>query len=445
MTTEIISSQLTYDSDAAASLSAQLRVLAAGGTLRDRVIDHLVRTRGELADESVPSSTRVAVEPITSAAGDPALVARGELLVTGPAAGAGIRLLERLGYVPIGRAGSVTRLRNRQATGADLISAAHALRALGAAAGPNYVTSVAVVIKGLLGLAAARPTSVDLGRRPDGSTAGAGVRVGVFDTGIDPRAVDAGHGWLGGTAVDPANEDLLDSVPAPDGYLDGGAGHGTFVAGLVRQVAPGCDVVAVRALDSVGVGTEFSVAEALFDLAESDDPPQVLNLSLACLATEDLAPVAMSAALDRLLERHPETVVVAAAGNDAAATPTWPAAHKGVLAVGAAAGHGPAAYSNRGWWVDFSVPADGVVSTYVRGIAAAGDEPGSTSVVHDGDYAAWSGTSFAAPQVAGAVAVGLAEGATPAEAVTALRRRGIRDGEIGWMLGVPGPAVDPGR
>jgi Subtilase family len=441
---DVASHHLTYDPDAAAELRAELRSLA-DGALRERVIEHLVRTRGELADETGPSATRVAVERIAPDGGVPALVARGELLVAGPAGDAGVRLLERLGYEVLGRAGTVVRLRNRQASGPELVTTSRALVALGVTAGPNYVTSVAVVMKGLLGLAAARPTDVDPGIRPAGSPAGAGIRVGVIDTGIDPRAVGADHGWLAGTGVDAANEDLLDSVPAPDGYLDGGAGHGTFVAGLVRQAAPGCDVTVIRALDSDGVGTEFSVAEALFDLADTDDPPQVLNLSLACLATEELAPVAISAALDRLLERHPGTVVVAAAGNDGAATPTWPAAHKAVLAVGAADGDAPAAYSNRGWWVDFSVPADGVVSTYVRGTAAAADRPGAAPVVHDGDYAAWSGTSFAAPQVAGAIAVALAAGATPADAVTALRRRGSRGGETGWVLAEPGPAVDADR
>jgi subtilisin family serine protease len=295
------------------------------------------------------------------------------------------------------------------------------------------------VIKGLLDLATPRATTVDPGSRPTGTRLGAGVRVGIIDTGIDPPSVAAEHRWLDRVPVDLApdgNQDLLDSVPAPDGYLDEGAGHGTFVAGIVRQTAPDCEISMIRALDSDGVGTEFSVAEALFDLADSDDPPHVVNLSLACLASEALAPVAITAALDALLERHPDTVVVAAAGNDGSSAPTWPAAHKAVLAVGAAEDDRPAAYSNRGFWVDFAAPADGIVSTYVRGTRAPGDgaRQGARPVVHDTDYAAWSGTSFAAPQVAGAIAVALADGATPSEAVTALRRRSVRGTEAGWIV-----------
>ena len=93
---------------------------------------------------------------------------------------------------------------------------------------------------------------------------GAGVRVAVIDTGIWDDAERRSDGWLDGVpeARDRANIDPLDVV-GNDHLLDLGAGHGTFVAGLIRQVAPGADVVVFRALDTDGVGTDESVALAI--------------------------------------------------------------------------------------------------------------------------------------------------------------------------------------
>ncbi len=47
---------------------------------------------------------------------------------------------------------------------------------------------------------------------------------------------------------------------APDGYLDLDAGHGTFVTGIVQQIAPGAEVRVYRAVDSDGIGSEVAVA-----------------------------------------------------------------------------------------------------------------------------------------------------------------------------------------
>ena len=428
-----------FDHEVAARQRAALVELAGSTSLRDRVVAHILAKRAYLADEVGHDSMRVAVDRITYRDGVPALIASGEILLCGSTRDAAVSLLERLGYDLVSSIGPVLRLRRPGTPSAEVLAACSGLRTLGISAGPNHIVAAGPVGKGMLGVAAPQPTTVDPGPRPTADDRGAGISVAIVDTGVDPAAVSADHGWLAGIAVEDGpngNRDLLDSIPAPDGYLDDAAGHGTFVAGLIRQMAPSCDVLAVKALDSDGLGTEFSVAEAMFRLAEADTAPQVVNLSLACVAGEGLAPIAIAAALDVLAERHPDTVVVAAAGNDGTTVPAWPAAEKAVVAVGASDKLHSATYSNRGYWVDYAVPADGIVSTYVRGTrpAASATDEGSVPQQFDGDYAAWTGTSFAAPQIAGALASLLSEGRNARTAMGELRRRSIRAGDAGRIF-----------
>jgi subtilisin family serine protease len=111
--------------------------------------------------------------------------------------------------------------------------------------------------------------------------------------------------------------------------------------------------------------------------------------------------------------------VVAAAGNTGSDRPAWPAALPGVVAVAATTG-GPdgtvaAPYSNFGSWVDAC--AEGTrTSTYVTGVLEVGKEPEKFE-----GFARWSGTSFAAPHVAGRIAALMtAKGLSAPEAADAL-------------------------
>jgi subtilisin family serine protease len=432
-------SELRYDAGAAARQASDLRSLATDPGLAEQVAQGLLARRAELADEGGRSATRVGLERVPTSDGRTALAAAGELLVAGAGRERAARLLHGRGFRFVASTGPVTRLVCRGASIAEVLGACAALRELGVTVGPNYVTAVGPVGKGMSGLASPRPTTCCPGDRPIGDTRGAGVRVAVIDTGVDVRAAAGSHGWLHGIDIDGSasgNRDLLDAVPAPDGFLDEAAGHGTFVVGIVRQVAPACAVTAIKALDSDGIGTDFSVADALFRLAEADEAPDLVNLSLACLADEVIAPVAIDAAIEALTQRHPETLVVAAAGNDGSAMPTWPAAHKSVLSVGACDGVRPAAYSNTGYWVDFSVPADGIVSTYVQGVrrGLSGATAACDQIEYDGPYAAWSGTSFAAPQVTGLLAALRGEGRSASQAVAELKRRSVKANGVGRIL-----------
>jgi subtilisin family serine protease len=371
--------RLSFDPDAGAWQAALLDEANAGRGLRESAIDGL--TGGGRMERTSDG-----------------LAATGEILVAGSGHPAAAERLRRTGWTVIAQAGDITRFAHPTARMPEIERTCAGLRALGLVADPNHIVIAAGYIKFTKALA--RPT----GQRPQrgpASTDGAGVRVAVLDTGIDPRAVHAAHGWLAGIAADAANYE----GPDAGGLLGPATGHGTFCAGIVRQVAPACEILAIRVLDAHGTGTDYSVARALFALAASDDPPQIVNLSLTAATARP--PIAIESALSALSARHPHVTVVAAAGNNGGADAVWPAAARTVVAVGS-----PAAYSNRGRWVDIEVPAEGVVSTSVEGVRAGVDG----LVEHRRPYAAWTGTSFAAPQVAGALAVLASLGRRPASA-----------------------------
>lgn len=243
------------------------------------------------------------------------------------------------------------------------------------------------------------------------------VVVAVLDTGISAeRRTD---GYLQ-DLLRTDNEDQLD-VFSPvegdvggDGFLDAAAGHGTFVAGVVQQVAPAATLRIYRVADSDGVTTELDIAEQM--LLAASDGADIINLSLGT-GTLDRGPsLSLWEAVEQIERLHPNVLIVCAAGNAADTAPMWPAAFAGdtvpgsphldnVVSVAGLDPQGdPSTWSSRGGWVSFSTIGEGVVSTYVIGkedpelIGPPEDEYGPDS------WAVWSGTSFAAPQISGALA-----------------------------------------
>ena len=164
------------------------------------------------------------------------------------------------------------------------------------------------------------------------------------------------------------------------------------------QRAPSATVDIAKVLDSEGYGDEVGVAQAIVRFAKDD----VLNLSLGCYSHGDVPPLSLVAALRRV---SPDSVVVAAAGNNSSDRLMWPAALKRVIAVGALdkAGKQRAPFSNHGWWVDCCTPAVDVLSSFVAFKESGPPWPGRSPQAFDG-WATWSGTSFAAPKVAGEIA-----------------------------------------
>ena len=272
------------------------------------------------------------------------------------------------------------------------------------------------------------------------------VLVAVIDTGI--AQLQHGDGWLAQVPRFVGSVDPLDAFPASpsppapgspplasgNGYLDFAAGHGTFVAGLIQSVEPEARIRAYAALDSDGFGSELAVACAMIQAYK--DGARIINMSLGVRTVDGTPPFAIQAALDAIAALSAggdPPVFVAAAGNFGDDVRVYPAASAGVISVAALDADGdPAAWSSRGDWVRFSTVGEGVVAPYVAGIR----EPdfGGATFPFPG-WAMWTGTSFAAPQIAGALArICRTDGVTASEAVTRLAGTAAADPEFGVEL-----------
>jgi len=227
------------------------------------------------------------------------------------------------------------------------------------------------------------------------------ITIAVLDTGIayrHPELVDAmAPGMDFVDIIDGAAEFLGDSIDA-DEDPDDEVGHGTHVAGIIAGrglrmpvgVAPHCRVLPVRVLAAFRQG-ERRVGAGLVENINAgvkyavDRGATVINMSLGVrhagggLPHEEVVQYA----------RRRGATIVAASGNDGQEQLYYPGALPGVVAVGAAGHNGAVApFSTWGRQVSFLAPGEAVYSSYLE----------------DG-YASSSGTSHAAPFVAGAFAL----------------------------------------
>ncbi|AGL17984.1 peptidase S8 and S53 subtilisin kexin sedolisin [Actinoplanes sp. N902-109] len=227
------------------------------------------------------------------------------------------------------------------------------------------------------------------------------VRVAIIDTGI--TAEQRTDGWDSGViraGTDPVN------VLAPLDRIDWFAGHGTFATGIVRQIAPDCDVAVYRFTTTDGLGTDEAAADMMIQAAEDANGERlIINASFGTPAIDGVPPLAIQEAINHITEQHPSVLIIASAGNDGRDQPLYPAAFPDVVAVGALNSDlTPASFTNHGTWVDCAAVGVGVISTFVEGKLPP--EPGIGTDITFGanSWATWSGTSFSAPQITGAVA-----------------------------------------
>lgn len=207
----------------------------------------------------------------------------------------------------------------------------------------------------------------------------------------------------------------------PESSLDDKNGHGTHVAGIaaakdngsgVVGVAPGARIWSVKVLGANGSGRMSDIVAGVDYVRQNAASIEVANMSLGC----DCVNSALNTAITNAVNAG--VVFTVAAGNSARDASTFsPANHSAVIAVSAIAdfngqaggGAGATCYSdvddtfanfsNYGSVVDIAAPGVCIYSTW----------KGST-------YSTISGTSMAAPHVAGAAALYIAKNGKPTNA-----------------------------
>lgn len=224
---------------------------------------------------------------------------------------------------------------------------------------------------------------------------GQGVSVYVIDTGIRASHTDFGER----------------AAPFFDVFADGrdGAdcnGHGTHVAGTAGGSAYGlakdASIYGVRVLDCRGSGTLSGVTAGIDYVAANHVKPAVANLSLGGGASS-----ALDTAVQNLINAGVTTVVAAGNSNTDACT-TSPARVSEAITVAASTSSDDRAYfSNHGSCVDLFAPGANITSAWING---------------DTSLNTISGTSMAAPHVAGTAALYLESQTTasPADVADAL-------------------------
>jgi type VII secretion-associated serine protease mycosin len=217
-------------------------------------------------------------------------------------------------------------------------------------------------------------------------TRGRGSTVAVVDSGVSATHPQLHDAVRGGDNVLDSSSPTRDCV-----------GHGTVVAGIIAGrgapgtgftgVAPDAQIVSVKTLENVqrAQGAEDQIARGIEAAISSG--ADVINVSAAGYADSPRLAAAVRHASAR------DIVVVAAAGNDEQHTgaPMYPAAYEGVLTV--------AAITRDGALADFSA-----VHSYIE-VAAPGEDIVGPAPTGGGYLTGASGTSFAAPYVAGVAAL----------------------------------------
>ena len=209
---------------------------------------------------------------------------------------------------------------------------------------------------------------------------GTGVKIAVIDTGIDYNHPDLDANYAGGW-------DYIYNDAFP--YDDSTNSHGTHVAGILSAeengtgvigVAPEAEIYAVKVLDSDGYGTLEGVIAGIEWAANNG--MDIANLSLEGPTSQPLQNACAQAF-------NAGVLLVAAGGNTSGGAVKYPGGYSSVIAVTAVnAFNQKASFSPLGSALELSAPGVNILST-----------------ITGGGYGMKSGTSMAAPYVAGTAAL----------------------------------------
>lgn len=164
-------------------------------------------------------------------------------------------------------------------------------------------------------------------------------------------------------------------------------GHGTMVAGLVHLVAPGAQIMPLKAFAADGSAKTSDIVAAIYYAV--DKGANVINMSFSMQDLSSEFVLAVNYAI-----RH-GVVCIASVGNTAETTAVYPASLGNVVGVGSVSAAGTlSTFSSYGPdLLTLVAPGEGLITTYPAGL-----------------WAGVSGSSFSAALVSGTVAIGMGKG-----------------------------------
>lgn len=201
---------------------------------------------------------------------------------------------------------------------------------------------------------------------------GAPVKVAVLDSGVE---------FLAGFPVKRSINLVKDEQELPY-YMNDMTGHGTAVADIIHRVCPSAQIYSVKVMDAKNRGRLSDIVAGIYWCIEQD--VDIINMSFGTSVKSDILEKAIQAA-----EEHGILMVSSAGNGGTGSAVEYPAAFDEVIAVGAVdTGAEKTEESATGEEIELAAPGKQIMAKSLLGLNTV-----------------TSGTSMAAPHVAGAAAL----------------------------------------